>query len=306
MAEVRVRSCTRLAWYVDDCPNCSGEGVTIYNDVSITCKSCDGTGVQHHMSTSDIIEITRPQAREDHLPLSEMVHYEQIPMDLIRLQKEDLKDLERDTFNAIFGSNVLERSEVTVTATEKNYDWRAVNNTLLPYAQGYVNIYKFIVATAADHRQEASGLVVEYGFPKDFNLESVNDLLAQRSVAVTGKAPYEIIQHIDLNIVQKQNKDNPAFVSSYKSIEQFRPFKDKSLDELIFIVSMLPQTDTQRIAYFYWDVITQNIFLQFPNFYQFRFERQRQIVDEQTAEKIAEISSSTQLFIPVTNEPPTV
>jgi len=284
--------------YVDDCEECSGSGTVTYSDRSITCKSCEGSGTQHHMSTSDIIEIVRPDAREDHLPLSEMVHYEQIPMDLIRLQKEDLKDLERDTFNAIFGSNVLERTEVTVTATEKNYDWRAVNNTLLPYAQGYVNMYKFIVITSAHHRQDGDDITVEYGFPKDFNLESINDLLLQRTSAISSKAPYEIVQHIDLNIVQKQNKDNPVFVSSYRSIEQFRPFKDKSLDEIIFIVSMIPPTDSQRIAYFYWNVITQNIFIQFPDFHLFVFEKQRQIVDAEIASKAAMVAGTPVSLMP--------
>lgn len=264
--------------YIDDCPVCDGTGDATSGNAS-KCNACDGTGIQHHMSTSDIIEVMRPDQADQHIPLSEMVHYEQIPMDLIRLQKEDLKDLERDVFNGIFGSNVLERSEVAVTATEKNYDWRAVNNTLLPYADKYVQLFKFIVRTIAVHRQEADGLVVQYAFPADFNLESVADLIIDRQAAVSSNAPYAILQHIDLNIVQKQNNDNPGFVQAYRSREQFRPLRDKSLEERIFIITnLLSPDDPERVLYTYFDRIMQDVFIANPRFPLLDYPTQRTLV----------------------------
>lgn len=284
--------------YVDDCDHCDGTG---YQDHpqhgTISCQACEGTGVNHHTSTQDLVEIIRVSTKEEHIPLSEMVHYEQIPMELIRLQKEEVQDLERDVFNAVFGSNVLERSEVVTTATEHNYDWRMVNNTLLPYASKYEAVFKFITRVTADIRQEDTGLVVEYAFPGDFNLESVDEMIARRDQAAKAQAPWEVVWGIDLQILQKQHNENPAMIQDYKAKEELRPFNDKQLAEKQLVLSMLDQWDSQRILYLHFDEILANVCEANPEFSTMDFDTRRRLVAEETARKTEALQASqTPLF----------
>ena len=213
------------------------------------------------------------------IPLANLVHFAVIPEHLITMQREDFVSDQRDVFNAIFGANVLDRSEIVETATAKNYDWRAVNNTLFEYADQVSEFFRFSVKQAANHRGEADGLQVQHSFPSDFKLESVQELIDQRASASAAGASNTIISTIDMAILSKQHKDDPDFIKAYKARERFKPMADKPASErMILLTSTLPQDDPERILYLYYERIMSDIFEDHPNFPDYPYKKQKALV----------------------------
>ncbi|HEY3386242.1 MAG TPA: hypothetical protein VGK46_07020 [Saprospiraceae bacterium] len=266
--------------YVDQCGKCHGEGSITddYNAVK-QCTNCKGSGKDIHSTVQDIVLYKMPSDPASAIKLSDLVHFAVIPESLIKMQREDFVTDQRDVFNAIFGANVLDRSEIVETATAKNYDWRAVNNTLYEYADQVSEFYKFTVRSAANHRGESDGLQVQHSFPSDFKLESVQELIDQRSSASTAGASNSIISTIDLAILAKQHKDDPDFIKAYKARERFKPMSDKPASErMILLTSTLPQDDPERILYLYYERIMSDIFDEHPNFPDYPYKKQKAIV----------------------------
>jgi hypothetical protein len=273
--------------FVEPCKVCSGEGHVNghrrtyndeYEDYQEQCGVCKGSGKDMHTTTQDVVALNMPGDKEQFFDLSKLVYFAQIPGDLITKQREDFISDQKDVFNCIFGANVLERSELVETATAKNYDWRAVNNTLFEYADHVSDFFKFSVRLAANHRGEIDGLVVQHSHPYDFKLESVQDLIDQRGSSVTAGSPMVIVASFDLAILAKQHKDDPEFIQGYKAREKFRPMRDKSREEKMILLSTLPTDDPEKILYTYFERIMDDIFDEHVNFAEYAYQKQRAIV----------------------------
>jgi|GEM_PF-3422350 len=273
--------------YVDKCEACTGEGHLLDREREghyVACTSCKGTGKDIHSTVQDVVMFDMPQDGSTPVPLSNLIHFAAIPDALIKMQREDFISDQRDVFNAIFGANVLDRSEIVETATAKNYDWRAVNNTLFEYADNVDEFYKFSVRTTANHRGEANGLVVQRSSPSDFKLETIQDLIDQRSSAAMAGVPMSVITTIDMAILGKQHKDDPDFIKNYKAWERFKPMRDKSKDEKMILLSTLPSDDSEKVLYTYYDRIMADIFDEVPNFADMDYKRQKAIVYAKVSE----------------------
>lgn len=225
----------------------------------IKCEKCKGTGMDYHTSVQDMILISKPESKEEHIPLSDFVYYVPIPETLIDRHKLDLEKYEKDVAKAVFTVNIFDRSEIAVTATEKKIDLDNVYDVFSAYGAKWSSVYKHIVTITAVHLQSDDGLIVEHKFPSDFKMETVDELIAQRKSAKDAGAPYEVVRYIDLQILAKQNVDNAETVAMVDSMEQWKPFRSKSDQERSYSLSQLPADDDQRILWMYWDRIWREI-----------------------------------------------
>lgn len=257
------------------------------------CPNCKGTGLILHKTVQDVVLIKAPDGREEHIPLEQMVHYVEIPDYIIEGQKNDIKDLERDVSLAIFNANAFDRSEVAVTATEKRLDLRSVYNVLSDYGDQYAEIYKHCVHLTAIHlMMDDEGFQVNFQFPSDFGLETISELIAQRKMASEASLPNHIIQCIDIKIMSKQCQDSPEEVAWQKSIEIHRPFRDKNSDELMFVLSSLPESDTLKRLYYNYEEVIAHIRFANPDFYKYPYDQQRKLVLE-TLDSVAPYEEPT-------------
>ena len=295
--------------YTTECKDCDGSGHVTRDDNAheIQCRKCKGTGKDIHTTVQDVVYIVVPQLQDGQAlpPLSNFVHYATIPDSLINKQKEDYITDQKDVFNAIFGANVLDRTEMVETATAKHYDWRAVNNTLSEYADHRSETYKFLVRMTASIMLLGEGLSVQHSYPSDFKLESIQDLIDQRSSALSASAPSAVLSNIDLSILSKQYKDDPEFVVNFKAREKFKPFRDKSKEERSMLVSMLPSNDNERILYIYFERIMDDIFFEFPQFALMKYDKQAAIVKAKVEAKKLEVSVPT-ITQALTQPPPPI
>lgn len=272
--------------YVQRCTTCAGVGTVWNTTAQETCSTCKGKGKLSHTTVQDVVEIVVPDDWKDIVPLSNLVHFAEIPSYLVERQKTDVDESVRDVFSAIFNENIFDRAQVAETATANKLNWRSVYNALIPYADHYSDMYIFATELVADILDKGKDLVVSHSISTDFKLESVDELIDQRLRAVSATVPNEIIRTIDLNILSKQHRDDPDFVSRHKARQLFEPLRGKSKEEKIMIITMLDDDDPMKVLYIKFDDIFDLIFDEFKEFADMPWQKQRQIVDEAVAAEI--------------------
>lgn len=259
-----------------------------------TCPNCDGTGMLVHTTVQDVIILRLPDNAQEIVPLSNMVHYENIDISIGKHLQEDFKSIEADIFKAVFNSQAFDRSEIAVTATEKTLDLRAVKNALLSFANQCSRIYKFIIEMTAIYTDNDDGLIIQHKHPRDFKLESIEDRIAMRKALLDSGAPYQIIRDNDLAIIELQNQDNPEILQVLQARERFRPFREKTESERMFILTGLKAEDYHRILWVHFeDIMTEIAFEDKARgekpWHTLAYPEQKAIIDEKVKKIQAEV-----------------
>jgi len=267
------------------------------------CPSCGGLGLKIHKTTQDIILVKWPDGKEEHIPLKQAVHYVEVPKHMIQMWDEQVDKLEKAVSFAIFNTNLFDRTEVMITATEKRANLESANDVINDYASQLAAFYQFVTLLTAIHTQnDSDDLIIEYKFPSDFKLASINDLLIDRGLALNSGAPYMQIQAIDMQIISKQSQDNPDNIEWFKVREKFRPFREKSKEEKMFILAELAPDDPKKVLYINFEEIMDRIEEEHSEspFYLMEYKTQRDIVskmiDEFTPEPVAPVTPAVQAF----------
>ena len=249
------------------------------------CPACKGTGKMVHTTVQDVVVIAKPENGGDQVAvkLNEMVHFVEIPQHIIAGHKQDIKDLENDVSLAIFNANVFDRKEIAITATEKKINMQSVYNEYSDFADNLSEVYKKKVQLAANVIDGMAGLIVDFSIPKDYRMETIDEILQQRKLAMESGSPYDIINAFDMGILMKQNQDNKIYIDQIRSQEQFRPWRDKSKEEIMFILSGVTEFDPDRILYMYFDKIFTKVWADpaFMNFHKMKYTAQKVIVDKE-------------------------
>lgn len=262
-----------------------------YFEDGTVCPNCDGTGMEIHRTVQDVIAVRMPHSFEEIVPLTNMVHYENIDISIGEHLKQDFRDLEKDIFKAVFNSQAFDRSEIQVTATEKNLDLRAVKNALVDFGDHISRVYTYTVKQTAIFLDNDEGLIVQHKHPRDFKFESIDELIVRRQNAINASAPYEVIRQIDLALMEMQHQDDPEAIEMMEAVERHKPFREKSEQERMFVLSQLAKTDFHRVLWTYFEDIMRDAAeasTQVP-FYMLPFDRQRVLVEQAVEAKIEEI-----------------
>lgn len=244
------------------------------------CSDCAGTGLKVHLTSQDAICLKLP-AKENMIPLDQLVHYAAYPKEAIENLSDKRKEVERDIYRCLYGNNRFDRDVLTsATATEIRDGRTGTNNTLSKYAANISEIYRHIVTTCAALKGNAEGLTVSHKYPSDFKLESVNELLLMRKCAIDAHAPYEVIASIDQAILSKQCRDDKSTLHNVEVKEKFKPFKTKSEQERLSVVSLLADDDPYKVLYCYFDEILEEVLFEQNNFATMNYLEQKRIVFE--------------------------
>lgn len=244
-----------------------------------TCPECKGLGLKVHRSVQDIILKKWPEDKDEFIPLREAIYYVEVPEHMVKMWKQEVADLERDVSFAIFNTNLFDRSEIAVTATEKRLNTDAAYDVLFDYGCQYSAFVKFVTTMTAIHTNNDDKLVVEHKITS-FSLESTYDYLAQRKMAVESGSPYVVIQAIDMMCLSKQAQDSPINVEWLKAREKFRPFREKSKEETMYILAELPATDQKKVLYIYYEDVMDEIENDHKDFASMKYNAQRDLINE--------------------------
>ena len=241
--------------YVQPCNNCNKGNLT---DGS-TCPECNGTGVRkHHGSVMDIIELPMPAAKEDMIPLSEMLYYNNPPIDLIKFQNDYCDKLKRTVFSTMFNAEIFSRNEVVATATEKNIEVDNMNDTLFPFLRKYSQLWMEIVEDIAVITELNNGLILEHKFPFDLKFKNIYDLMADLKIAKDSGASSATIAAIEDDINEILYADRPEELKEIRIKNQFNPFRGFSQERLMMAIGTGYTTKYNEVLY----LNIENIFQQ--------------------------------------------
>lgn len=243
-----------------------------------TCPQCSGLGLKIHRTSQDIILIKWPEAKEEFIPLDQAIHYVDVPEHMVKTWRDEVSQLGKDVSLAVFNTQLFDREEIAVTATEKRLNTEAAYDVLFDYGSQLSAFFIFITKMAAIHTMNDEGLIIEHKI-SSFQLDTIIDLLAQRRLALDAGSPYAIVQAFDMMILSKLAQDAPVNVEWVKVRDRFRPFREKSKEELMSILADKPDDYPKKVLYENFEDIMDEIEFTDKNFLKKDLLQQRAIVD---------------------------
>ncbi len=225
------------------------------------CPSCNGSMVQPiHKSAQDIILIAPPKDGQPALDLEKALVYKSPPIDLIKFQEEYLDTLTEKAIGAVFAAQSVQKSTIEKSATEMDYSYDNVYDTLDPFATKYSYLWRFFVHLVAVYTDNLSdSLVIYHAFPKDFKLKSVATLLAEAKTASESGLSQHAIDAINNDILEALYADDQDTLTKIKVKNRFAPFSGKSKEELQSIMMSGDILPYYKTLYLYFDVIFDEI-----------------------------------------------
>ena len=253
-----------------------------------TCSVCKGHGKLLHTTVQDVVIVNLPNEiiENGNLPkIQDLVHYVQVPTELISLQREVLKDLEADILRAVFNTRMFESKIVQTTATEVIIDKIPINNVLKKAADHQAELMKLATIVTAIHTSNLDGFSCSYSYGGDFRLESISQLLEQRQAAVNAGAPAAIIEAIDNKILHKQFPGDTAAIMRAKNRANHRPFRERAAMDKQFLLATIEPTNPLYILEVFFEAIMDEIENENkdPEFYKLDFKLQKELINKKVA-----------------------
>jgi hypothetical protein len=235
------------------------------------CKNCGGTGRPIHTSGQDIIEVAMPETKDELVPLTDFVHYVEMPIELLKLQKEWIDGLKSDCHLAIFNSSVLLRHSFSKssgnasanpsdpTATEVDRDMDSVNDTLNPFAEKVSSVWSTIVELITIITDNAGKVNIIHRFPSSFKLKTRQDLYIERKSLEDSGAPPFAVQAVDDELAEDIFADDPEGLAHYVIKKQHYPFAGKTNDQITQLMQSTMVLKKTKVRFAYFDDIFQQL-----------------------------------------------
>lgn len=254
------------------------------------CTVCKGTGSKSvHTTTQDVIEVPFPTNKDQNpVKLDDIVYYVPLQVELLEFQKKYIDDLEAKAIRTVFNSEILTKTTVAQTATERITSKDEMYNTLHPFAEYFSTCWKKTVRLIAAFTDNLPGLTLIHEFPSDFKLKTVTELLEDLKQAHDSDAPAFVIQEISKDIAAKMYADDETAFMKFIVKSRFTPFLGKTSEDIKFILDTGRARIEDQILWTHSDTIFDDLENEVPGFFMFTYEKQWSHI----LKKIATITAS--------------
>ena len=293
----------KIVRLVKSCPGVIGDPNGICRGGSLvdgtTCPTCAGTGKPIHTSGQDIVEVELPEnIKEDGLmPLSEMVYYVPLPIELLKFQKETVDELAIKVHQSVFNTTVLIKKDGQVsgdkTAFEVDNDMESVYDALSSFSDNYsakwMAIAEFI-AILTDNQEKVSWM---HRMPANLKLKTRERLYAEYDQASKSNMPAFVIDAITDELSEAIFMDDADELLKYRVKKQYSPFRGKTKDEVMMLLASDDVLKETKILYNYFEDIFQTLEAEYAkkgkDFYLETQEVRKKNIDDKVAEYITKI-----------------
>jgi len=223
--------------YVAPCDYRSDEGECSKGEMpdGTKCPRCKGTGKKKTESPLDTLEVDFPDDLSAVFDISKLSAYANQSTEIVEFLDKLEQRLERRIFAAIFNAEMTPHSSLsavgdTVTATEVTTTRSDINDTLILTASMISKFKKWSVILRNYYLfpKDNQEILVNYEYPNDLKLSSVEELLAQLKQAKEANAPYFVIEEITQNISAKLFDGDVKSMNKIALKKRFVPFFEMS------------------------------------------------------------------------------
>ena len=302
---VRIVHAFRKRWeYVKPCeasdekmgPCVKGYYGGMYGMETHRCKSCGGHGRALFTSEQQVNQLAMPK-EGTLLELQKLAFEEPVDISLPQFYEDMVdKDVER-VMKAVMSSGIIEQATGSGTATEQNYSYETLYDTLSPFEHKVSLTLELAYRVGAQYME--FDIKVDHRFPKDKRMKPLTELFAELQQAKNAGAGHDAQRVIFENIIYKLNEDNPEEVAWMLARYDWQPWADKTDEQKTVIITSRAANDPERVLYENFLAIFREIEVEQPEFAQMTYERQKQIVDAKVSEFTTKIiTASGETFQP--------
>ena len=268
--------------YVNPCNECSGSGMLKDGK---TCGICKGSGREPiHNSTMDVITLDMPRDPSMMIDLEKMLVYKAPPIDLLTFQKDYINELRANVFLMMFNKELLDKSEVAETATEKVLDLDNLNDTLNPFARALSTMWEFVVKDIATYTDFGKDVEVEHEYPEDFKFKSMPEMMRELQTAKDANASTSTIAKIEDDINEKLYADQPYDLKVIRIKNSFNPFRGYKEETVNLLISQNLTTKFNATLYANLESIFNELEQELPELYEMSY----QVILERVKAKVEE------------------
>lgn len=269
-----------------DCRN----GYSAGGDV---CQSCKGAGVMIHTSGQDHIQLGLPNDPNQIFDLSKLVHYADIPIDIVKWLDEYLDGLVTKAVNARFSSTMFVEQSIAKTATEKTYEMETVYDALAPQASQYSRAWMMIVRMIAVYKDINKDLYINHLFPQDWKMESTNQRMKRLKEATEAGANQYTLQSLQADLMDAVYADQPQKLREFNTMLYFNPFANTPESEVKFKISSGRVLEYDQVLYDNLKRIMLEAYDTNINFYSMTRKAQTEIVSTIVNRIISELKAQS-------------
>lgn len=267
-----------------------------YDDGS-TCNTCGGHGtvVTAAPTAQDAIIVPTAESKEQLIPLSEYIDYNNPPVDIVEWQDSYIDKLTIRAKKFMYSDGIYSKSRTVKTATEVDIDMDNVYDKLYPYAIKFGKSWRAGVIIMAKLADREKGLIANYTFGKDFKQKTLNTLIGDLVVAKDTGSP-SLVKHLRDDIALIIFGENPLELQRYQLKELHNPFSGKTEKEITLLMSGNLVSLKQKVLHANYKVIFDELEIEYAkannggDFYQLGRLKQRELIYAKVDKLIAEIA----------------
>lgn len=272
------------------------------------CTVCSGNGYKLHTTAQDSMLLPLPDQprQEDIINLDQLLVYKAPPIETVRFQNEYILQLERQSHQAVYNSQVFIRKNTSTsivgdgqqTATENDNNMQSVYDTLEPYTEKYSEMRcGFVITFSVIAGANIDDIDCFYIFPADYKLKTSDILLNERRAASTSGAPAFLLETIDDDLAAVTYIGDPNSMQKYRVKRRFFPFSGKTPDEITQAVASQYVPEETKVLYMNFESIFKEIEQARPDFYLMaNWEEQRVLIAEKVSEFMERVKSGQPTF----------
>lgn len=242
------------------------------------CPSCHGSGKQIVTTTQEMVTIPIPEEGEPIIPLGDMIHYPNIPFQIVDHLKEAMTEIPIIIERALWGVYLQETPAGPQTATEIMKRYSSVYARLNKMETKIAAMWEKCVRLIGNYAEVE--VTPQYQPRTNYNMETVEELVIILKSLKEAGAPYETIWATEINIMEKMPGVTDTDIAWAKAKRRFMPFKDKPADAVSEILANLSEKDYFRVLWMFFDSIFSDIRETNPAFLKMTFPGQKAIVDK--------------------------
>lgn len=211
------------------------------------CSHCNGTGkVQVRSTEQEVVTLAMPTKGSELLELSKLSHTESYDLGFPEFLATQIEIGERRVAEAVFSSGIVKGATggAEKTATEVNYEYSDIYDTLEPFADRVSELIQLAHRVAFQYYGKQ--VEVRHAFPKDFRMKPMSELLADYQSLQTIGAPVGVLQNLMEKIVEKSTEGKGQEALKIKTQQSFLPWSDKTAEELMLILTGRAYNDPER------------------------------------------------------------